>query len=417
MNYHVWEMIEEGLRKGMKSIYYIISARGVSSNNCGSKIPAIAERWQKLFQNKVQLVCSTDYTFDRLIPYMNSERKQLQSRRGGISGFHAPPWRLVVRDILTLVHEYQFYFYLRKRFKTDPPYVVWQRASRLNWATMKAAQGAGAVYVHEALDNLDKDGSPIFNWLYRILERRTIKAAHLIVVVSKIWAEMLQIEFGGPLEKYLIMYNTVDVNKYNFSQQDRIRIRNEMGFKEQDIVVGYIGSYAGYHDIKTFGRIITDSLNHQSLKNRIVWLLIGTGGGRKEIERVLAEHPNLNRVKFINWIQPQIIAEYYNALDIGILPGSVPFICPIKVLEYMAAGVAPLIPKTPANEEIVSQGFNGMLFEPGNSNSALDCILKLTNHLEELQLIRQQARNTIRDKFHPDRIIGDPMRKAIEISV
>ena len=43
-------------------------------------------------------------------------------------------------------------------------------------------------------------------------------------------------------------------------------------------------------------------------------------------------------------------------MDIAVLPGSTAIICPIKIQEYMAAELPPVLPDYPVNREVVAQG-------------------------------------------------------------
>jgi glycosyltransferase involved in cell wall biosynthesis len=100
-------------------------------------------------------------------------------------------------------------------------------------------------------------------------------------------------------------------------------------------------------------------------------------------------------------------------MDVGFLPGSLPIVCPIKVFEYLAAGTVPMIPDTPANREVILDGENGLLFAPGAVGAAYTKIRQLVEHEGMISILQPRANQTIRTTFHPDQVIGDPIRLAV----
>jgi glycosyltransferase involved in cell wall biosynthesis len=52
-------------------------------------------------------------------------------------------------------------------------------------------------------------------------------------------------------------------------------------------------------------------------------------------------------------------------------------IVPVKVPEYMAAGLAPIVAETPASREVVEDGRTGLLFRPDDSASMADAVARL----------------------------------------
>jgi len=49
-------------------------------------------------------------------------------------------------------------------------------------------------------------------------------------------------------------------------------------------------------------------------------------------------------------------------------------ICPIKVPEYMAAGLAPLVADSAANREVIETGRTGLLFRSGDARAIADAV-------------------------------------------
>jgi glycosyltransferase involved in cell wall biosynthesis len=82
------------------------------------------------------------------------------------------------------------------------------------------------------------------------------------------------------------------------------------------------------------------------------------------------------------------------AFDCALLPGCTDIICPIKVSEYMAAGLPVVIPNHEPNREIISPGENGLLFTPQDARSLSEEMLNLKNNPGLRDRMGSRARKT-----------------------
>jgi glycosyltransferase involved in cell wall biosynthesis len=108
------------------------------------------------------------------------------------------------------------------------------------------------------------------------------------------------------------------------------------------------------------------------------------------------------------------VPKILSAIDISILPGSTDIICPIKILEYMAAETAVILPDYPCNREVVTDNKNGLFFEPKNETALADKIELLLLKPELIHLFSNQARNTVVNKFSWEKTWGRVLDKWIE---
>src|SRR6476660_6237372 len=64
-------------------------------------------------------------------------------------------------------------------------------------------------------------------------------------------------------------------------------------------------------------------------------------------------------------------------MDVAILPASAFCMSPLKLFEFMAAGVPTVAPRSEAIEEIVSDGETAALFRPGDAEDAASSVERL----------------------------------------
>jgi len=93
------------------------------------------------------------------------------------------------------------------------------------------------------------------------------------------------------------------------------------------------------------------------------------------------------------------VPNWLSAMDAAVLPGCLEIICPIKVQEYMAAGVAPIVPDTEANREVVDPGRTGLLFEPKDAESLAQQVGTLSANPSLTRELGRAARQAVLDKF------------------
>lgn len=67
----------------------------------------------------------------------------------------------------------------------------------------------------------------------------------------------------------------------------------------------------------------------------------------------------------------------------------------MKLLEYMAAGKATLFPALGQIKEVVADGYNGLLYEPGDQETMGQKLRELMDHRELRSRLGVNARKTI----------------------
>ena len=226
------------------------------------------------------------------------------------------------------------------------------------------------------------------------------------MVESQVLKKQLVLE-GVDSSKIFVAYNAVNPEEFIRNEQDRKEIRQELGLNDKDILVGYVGSFAYYHD--SIRMMLAANILKKRGDNSIKWLLIGDGKDKLKCESFAKENGLLSRTVFMMPFQAkEKVPRFLSAMDVTILPGSTDIICPIKVMEYMAAGSVVLVPDYECNREIID-GTNGLLFEPGNENSIVETLLCLSSDISLCQKLGTNARTTILDRFTWDKTYGNAL--------
>lgn len=204
------------------------------------------------------------------------------------------------------------------------PYIVEYNGSEISMKRSFAGEG----YAHEDLLLLAEDAA--------------FRQATLISVVSDHVASDVA-RRGIDERKILVNPNAVDLNAYSpASAEARKALRTELGFADGHRVVGFIGTFGGWHGIDVLAAAMPDLAKADP---SIRFLLIGDGNLKGLVNDVIARHGLQDRVVDVGRVPQMKGAELLKACDILVSPHSrnmvdSPFFgSPTKLFEYMAMGV------------------------------------------------------------------------------
>jgi len=151
------------------------------------------------------------------------------------------------------------------------------------------------------------------------------------------------------------------VSEHFFKLYDGSQVRRKLGYEEDDLVVGYIGSVEFWLDMKTLIKALSKA-HREGL--RIKFLLIG---GRLQtsyagkVAKWIREDGIEHITNWIGFVEHDKVPEYIAALDIGTIPFDAEnptayYAAPNKLWEYLSQGasvVATPIPEALAYRNLV----------------------------------------------------------------
>jgi len=168
-------------------------------------------------------------------------------------------------------------------------------------------------------------------------------------------------------------------------------------------VLLYIGTFADWQGLNIVIKALPKILAHQPLRLHIV------GRGRSRQRKILAKQIRKLGVEGSVTVQPAVPHHEIPALiaesDICIAPlglndrNVTQGACPIKVLEYMAAGRPLLASNMPIVRELVREDVDALLFSPNDSDDLARQTLALLNDFELSKRLAQSASERALTKF------------------
>jgi len=296
----------------------------------------------------------------------------------------APTWRRHVPNLAkTLAKDIRQYQRARSfRVPTTGPWstadisFVWQRHDLFHDAGLRLARHLSApsvLFVPATLVwesqqwSVERPGwAP---WVERHGETAKLVQADLIACGSEIVAAQVE-RLGVSPERILITPSGVDPDLFT-TDRSASSMRRDLRIDDR-FVIGWIGSFRRFHAIEQ--AVLAASRVENSLL-----LLVGDGPERAAIRRYAQELGV--PVRFTGTIPHERVPDYLAAMDVGLVLAAEgqPFhYSPLKLAEYLAAGLPVVAPDIAQIRDRLTDGIDGVLSTPGDADA-------LAGHLKQLR--------------------------------
>ena len=285
-----------------------------------------------------------------------------------------------------------------RRFRVDPsgPWAgrdikfVWQRHELFHTAGLALARALGVpsvIFVPATLvweSDQWAVGRP--GWgrrLERVAERPALRGADLIACGSDMVAEQV-LRLGVSRSRILVTPTGVDVGLFaGHGNADALRGQLRLAGR---FVVGWVGSFRPFHALDQAVDAVTE-IEDASL------LLVGDGPERPRIER-LARDRGVHAV-FTGTISHAELPAYLAAMDVGLVlarPGQAFHYSPLKLAEYLAAGLPMVAPRVAKLTQRLTDGVDALLVPPGDAGAVAAALRRLHDDPDGRRRIGAAAR-------------------------
>lgn len=216
--------------------------------------------------------------------------------------------------------------------------------------------------------------------------RPSIKA---IVALTEHMRNDLVSFLGVQREKTLALPNGVDLQRFS-NGCTREAARQQLGLASEARIIVYTGQLFGEKGVDVLVRAAT------LLKNVTV-VIVGGDAADKDRLRRLKQEAGAHNVTLLDYVPPTKVTPYLKAANVLILPHSAKvsesakYTCPVKLFEYMAAGVPIVASDLPSIREVIRHGENGWLVKPDDANALAEGIHSILDNHELAQRLAHQA--------------------------
>jgi len=237
------------------------------------------------------------------------------------------------------------------------------------------------------------------NWLgesgkmkfYKQLDLLLLSRFDKLVVVSKTLRNEI-IKKGISSNKVEIIHNGVDLDRYCLSC-DRLVLKDSFKINDNEIIVGTVGRLS-----KEKGHVfLLDAFRKAVLEFAgIKLLIVGDGQLRESLERRAIDLQISEKVIFCG--KRNDISQLLQIFDIFVLP-SLTEAMPLALLEAMASKKPVIATKVGEIPEIISNGYSGLLVEPGDACAMADALVTLLRDKKKASLFAARSNEMLKKNY------------------
>lgn len=263
---------------------------------------------------------------------------------------------------------------LRSALGREKPFdLVYERYSLWSFAAMEHARAAGLPALLEVNAPLIEEQA-----VYRTLvdrdmaesaSARAFGAATALLAVSREVASHLE---RDPAARGRVHVVPNGVEPARFPPNISCALPAPPGV----LTIGFLGSLKPWHGLP----VLVDAFHRLQRRNAHTRLLIvGDGTERAHIEQDLAARGLHESARFTGAVPPDRVAAYLASMDVAVAPYEAPdfYFSPLKLLEYMAAGLPVVTSRVGQLAELIDDGVTGILCPPGDPGALATALERL----------------------------------------
>lgn len=217
---------------------------------------------------------------------------------------------------------------------------------------------------------------------------------HLLTLVTTLdYLRDAYLERGVPAERIAVLPNGVDAERFGPPPADRRPLRRRLGLPSDAAVVLYVGHlypHKGIDLLMDVARLLPD----------VRFLLVG--GWPHDIEGWRCEADLLPNVELRGFVPNAELPDLMAAADLGVSPHSAVNraareTCPLKLFEYMAAGLPVVASGIPSLAPFVTDGVNAVVVPPDDERGLAEGIRMVLDRPALASSLAEAGRKTALD--------------------
>lgn len=263
--------------------------------------------------------------------------------------------------------------------------LVYERYSLWSYAAMETARSRGVPGLLEVNAPLIEEqrrhrGLADPDEAHRVAQRVFTAASTLLPVSHEVGRYLAAFV---PEEKIQVVANGVDPSRFSPARFDQARFGQVKGGDAHRadparFTVGFVGTLKPWHGVEV---LVTAFAELQQQLPEAQLLLVGSGPEEARLREGVAEL-GLRHVVFTGALPPSEIPGCLAAMDVAVAPYPALadfYFSPLKVYEYMAAGVAVVGSRIGQLETLIEAEQTGLLCPPGDAGALAAALLRLSH--------------------------------------
>lgn len=225
-------------------------------------------------------------------------------------------------------------------------------------------------------------GAPFYEYqslaarkFYQSCERWAARRCHRFICVADAMTDLM-VNAGVALrDRFTTIYSGMDVQPFVNAGQYRSAMRMQIGFSDDDIVVGKI---ARLFELKGHEFIVQAAPKVVEQCPKVKFLFVGDGALRGALETEIAHNGLQDHFVFVGLVPPQEVPKYIGAMDM-LVHTSLREGLARALPQGLLAGIPAISYDIDGAREVVRTGETGYLLPPKSIEPLADAIAKLAN--------------------------------------
>jgi glycosyltransferase involved in cell wall biosynthesis len=240
------------------------------------------------------------------------------------------------------------------------------------------------------------------SWFFRRLERRLARSTDALVAVSPEVRDDLVALGVAPEEKFVVIRLGIELDqRIADGAAERTETRRLLGVTDDRFVVGWIGRMTSVKrpdDVVRAFRLLRDHGIDACL------CMVGDGPEREGVEQ-LAHQLGIIRDCLFPGYQEEI-GPFFGAFDVFVLPSANEG-TPVTAIEALASGCPVVATRVGGVPDVVRDGEDGFLVEPGDALALAERLLRLAGDPGLRARLGAAGRERVVSRYGVGRLIGD----------
>ena len=222
----------------------------------------------------------------------------------------------------------------------------------------------------------------------------------VLIAVSEAVKKSLVEYIGIPRRSIKVIYNGIgDISRDIVLTREKVRA--QLGLSSDSFVIGCLGRLV---EMKGHRYLLDAVARVRRRHSGCKCLIIGGGPGQNDLFAQIAKL-GLEDSVFLLGIRRDI-PDLLSAVDIVVSPSILKEGLPLVLVEGTAMGLPLVATDIGGSPEVVQDGLNGFIVEPGDAGALADKIDYLMEHPAVLRAMGQRSRENWRTKFRKEEMIG-----------
>jgi glycosyltransferase involved in cell wall biosynthesis/ubiquinone/menaquinone biosynthesis C-methylase UbiE len=333
-----------------------------------------------------------------------------------------PPTTIINEDAIVSASDH-YYPIVKAACELLRPAYIYERLCCGNYVAALLSRELQIPYVVEyngseiSMQRSFDGTTPFYADVYLKAEEVAFRQATLISVISEPVKHDL-VSRGIDARKILVNPNGADLERYApAAPEEKQRIRCGLGFTEADCVVGFTGTFGGWHGIDVLTAAIPRICD---AAGDIRFLIIGDGTHKPQLDAEVARRGLDDRVRRVGRVPQAEGARLLKACDVYVSPHDTHMVdsrffgSPTKIFEYMAMGggivasdleqigevLSPALRVSDlARPDVAVANERAVLCTPGNIDEFVDAVVMLARRRDVCVALGRNARQAVADHY------------------